>query len=277
MEQNSNYRVLSNVCVSCGVRIPDIDFEIKPAMRETYGLFLVTAGKGIFIIDGIEYPVKRGNSVMLFPYSSISVKAYPNIMFEYKWVELTGFEIAVMISRTNFSKSRPVAPEIPVESLFQYFDVCDDNSDTVYAACRTNGKVLILLSYYIQYYPSRKSTETDYIMQARDYIERNFRQVSCTVKSVADKVQLDRTYLYRLFKEETGFSVIEYINNCRIGRACTMLNNTDVQIKDVALSVGFSDQLYFSKVFRKLKGITPTEYRKKHANETTLSNFRVDF
>ena len=52
MEQNSNYRVLSNVCVSCGVRIPDIDFEIKPAMRETYGLFLVTAGKGIFIIDG---------------------------------------------------------------------------------------------------------------------------------------------------------------------------------------------------------------------------------
>ena len=43
MEQNSNYRVLSNVCVSCGVRIPDIDFEIKPAMRETYGLFLVPA------------------------------------------------------------------------------------------------------------------------------------------------------------------------------------------------------------------------------------------
>ena len=107
-------------------------------------------------------------------------------------------------------------------------------------------------------------------MQARDYIERNFRDVSCTVKSVADKVQIDRTYLYRLFKEETGFSVIEYINNCRIGRACTMLNNTDVQIKDVALSVGFSDQLYFSKVFRKLKGITPTEYRKKHANKTTL-------
>ena len=46
MEQNSNYRVLSNVCVSCGVRIPDIDFEIKPAMRETYGLFLVTAEIG---------------------------------------------------------------------------------------------------------------------------------------------------------------------------------------------------------------------------------------
>ena len=41
MEQNSNYRVLSNVCVSCGVRIPDIDFEIKPAMREPTVCFLL--------------------------------------------------------------------------------------------------------------------------------------------------------------------------------------------------------------------------------------------
>ena len=73
MEQNGNYRVLSNVCVSCGVRIPDIDFEIKPAMRETYGLFLVTAGKGIFIIDGIEYPVKRGNSVMPVSYTHLTL------------------------------------------------------------------------------------------------------------------------------------------------------------------------------------------------------------
>lgn len=267
MDKNDNYRILSNVCVSCGTRTPDIDFEIKPTMRETYGLFLVTAGKGIFIIDGNEYPVHQGNSVMLFPYSSIKVVPYPNVMFEYKWVEVTGFEIAVTISRTNFSKVRPVAPEIPVDNFAQYFDVADDSSDSVYSACRTNGKVLILLSYYIQYYPSQKSAETDYIMQARDYIERNFRDVSCTVKSVADKIQIDRTYLYRLFKEETGFSVIEYINNCRIGRACAMLTNTSVQIKDVALSVGFSDQLYFSKVFRKIKGTTPTEYRKKYAND----------
>lgn len=267
MSQKDNYRILSNVCISSGDRIPNENFEVKPTMRETYGLFLVTAGKGIFVIDGVEYQVKRGNSVMLFPYSSIKVKPYPNVMFEYKWVEITGFEIAVLISRTNFSKTRPVAPEIPVDNFFQYFDVGNDDSDTIYSACRTNGKILVLLSFYIQFYPSQQTAETNYIMQARDYIERNFREVSCTVKSVADKIQIDRTYLYRLFKEETGFSVIEYINNCRIGRACSMLTNTSVQIKDIALSVGFSDQLYFSKVFKKLKGITPTEYRKFYSDK----------
>ena len=270
MEQNSNYRVLSNVCVSCGVRIPDIDFEIKPAMRETYGLFLVTAGKGISGATGrlFEKLVRLIITAISNPVSSTHL--YSNIIFGYAFTLMLEYGKSITELPLFTGYSMPSIIKIPVESLFQYFDVCDDNSDTVYAACRTNGKVLILLSYYIQYYPSRKSTETDYIMQARDYIERNFRDVSCTVKSVADKVQIDRTYLYRLFKEETGFSVIEYINNCRIGRACTMLNNTNVQIKDVALSVGFSDQLYFSKVFRKLKGITPTEYRKKYANETTL-------
>ena len=77
----------------------------------------------------------------------------------------------------------------------------------------------------------------------------------------------DSTYLYRLFKEETGTSVIGYINQCRIRRACTMLSSTTAQVKDVALSVGFSDQLYFSKVFKKINGITPTEYRKKHLSD----------
>lgn len=267
MKKSDDYKALSNICVSSGTRFSKESFEIKPAMRETYVIFLVTAGKGIFVIDGVKYPVKRGNSVMLFPFSSIKIAAYPNNIFEYKWVEIKGFEIAVMISRTNFSKNRPVAPELPVDNFFQYFDVGDSSTETVYSACRTNGKVLILLSYYLQYYPSQKSTETNYVMQARDYIDRNFREVDCTVKSVAEKIQIDRTYLYRLFKEETGMSVIEYINWCRIRRACTMLSNTLAQIKDVALSVGFSDQLYFSKVFKKINGITPTEYRKTYSDK----------
>ena len=267
MKKSDNYNALSNICVSSGKRFSKDSFEIEPAMRETYAIILVTAGKGIFIIDGVKYPVKRGNSVMLFPFTSVKIVAYPNNIFEYKWVEITGFEIAVMISRTNFSKNRPVAPELPVDNFLQYFDVSDSSSETAYSICRTNGKVLILLSYYPQYYPSRKSTETNYVMQARDYIDRKFRETDCTVKSVAEKIQIDRTYLYRLFKEETGTSVIGYINQCRIRRACTMLSSSTAQVKDVALSVGFSDQLYFSKVFKKINGITPTEYRKKHLSD----------
>ena len=145
VKKSDNYNALSNICVSSGRRFSKDSFEIEPAMRETYVIILVTAGKGIFIIDGVKYPVKRGNSVMLFPFTSVKIVAYPNNIFEYKWVEITGFEIAVMISRTNFSKNRPIAPELPVDNFLQYFDVSDSSSETAYSICRTNGKVLIIV------------------------------------------------------------------------------------------------------------------------------------
>ena len=89
MKKSDNYKALSNICVSSGRRFSKDSFEIEPAMRETYAIILVTAGKGIFIIDGVKYPVKRGNSVMLFPFTSVKIVAYPNNIFEYKWVEIT--------------------------------------------------------------------------------------------------------------------------------------------------------------------------------------------
>ena len=65
-----------------------------------------------------------------------------------------------------------------------------------------------------------------------------------------------------LFKDETGLSVIDYINRHRISQAESMLSDQSLAIKDVAYSVGFSDQMYFSKVFKKHTGKTPTEYKR---------------
>ena len=84
------------------------------------------------------------------------------------------------------------------------------------------------------------------------------------MQSVANHIKIDRTYLYRLFKEETGMSVIDYINNCRISKAEVLLIDENISIKDVAYSVGFTDQMYFSKVFKKLRGQTPTEFRRNN-------------
>ena len=61
-------------------------------------------------------------------------------------------------------------------------------------------------------------------------------------------------------------SIIDYINNHRIAKAEVMLMDKNISIKDVAYSVGFTDQMYFSKVFKKLKNTTPTEFRKQHAD-----------
>jgi YesN/AraC family two-component response regulator len=64
-----------------------------------------------------------------------------------------------------------------------------------------------------------------------------------------------------LFKQEMGVTFTDYLNQVRINKSCELLTNTSLNLIDVSLQAGFDDQSYFSKVFKKLKGITPKSYR----------------
>ncbi len=102
------------------------------------------------------------------------------------------------------------------------------------------------------------------IAQAVDYIQANYsRKISLT--SVSDHVGLSSSYLCRIFKEETGLSMNTYINNLRMSKAGELLSDKNSYIKEVAMSVGFEDQLYFSRLFKRYYGVTPSEYRKPAA------------
>lgn len=101
---------------------------------------------------------------------------------------------------------------------------------------------------------------TPEITQALSYIQSNYsRKISLT--SVAEHVGLSSGYLCRIFKEETGVSINAYINNLRMTRAGELLKGKNSYIKEVAVSVGFEDQLYFSRLFKRYYGVTPSEYR----------------
>ncbi|MBR5510111.1 MAG: response regulator [Lachnospiraceae bacterium] len=98
------------------------------------------------------------------------------------------------------------------------------------------------------------------ITQALDYIQENYhRKISLT--SVAEHVGLSSGYLCRVFKEETDININAYINNLRMTQAGKLLKEPGNYIKEVAISVGFEDQLYFSRLFKRYYGVTPSEYR----------------
>ena len=72
---------------------------------------------------------------------------------------------------------------------------------------------------------------------------------------------LSSGYLCRIFKEETSVSINAYINSLRMTKAAELLKDNNSYIKEVAISVGFEDQLYFSRQFKRYYGVTPSEYR----------------
>jgi two-component system response regulator YesN len=103
--------------------------------------------------------------------------------------------------------------------------------------------------------------KTDQIVEtARKYIEENY-QMKITRKEICDLTYTSPSYFYNLFKQNTGYSLLEYIASIRINKAKEMLARSDMKVYEVALTVGYDDFRYFSKVFKKLVNVNPTEYR----------------
>lgn len=107
---------------------------------------------------------------------------------------------------------------------------------------------------------SKNASYSAEILQAISYIQENYSK-KISLAAVADHVGLSSGYLCRIFKEETGVSINAYINNLRMTRAGELLADKNSYIKEVAVSVGFEDQLYFSRLFKRYYGVTPSEYR----------------
>ena len=84
-----------------------------------------------------------------------------------------------------------------------------------------------------------------------------------TLSSISANVSLSSSYLCRVFKSEVGTSITSYLNNLRIRKAATMIKDNRLSLKEISTMVGIDDQLYFSRLFKKCMGISPSEYGKR--------------
>ena len=84
-----------------------------------------------------------------------------------------------------------------------------------------------------------------------------------SLNDVSQHIHLSDTYTSKLFKDETGTTVTEFINKCKMKIAKDRIVSDEVNLKELAKSIGFMDYSYFSRVFKKQFGYSPNEYRKK--------------
>ena len=112
----------------------------------------------------------------------------------------------------------------------------------------------------VKAFSSEKQKNSLYLDQCLSFISNHYAH-QITVQDIADDVSIDRTYLYKLFKQNLGISPQDYLLNYRITRAGDLLRTTDRSITDIAYSVGFRDFSAFSRQFKARYQVTPTNYR----------------
>jgi two-component system response regulator YesN len=101
----------------------------------------------------------------------------------------------------------------------------------------------------------------DIIYKVNDYVKKNYMK-KIPLKEVAGYVYLNPSYFSKIFKEEMGVPFVVYVNRMRIGISKNLLLDNTVPLTSVASMVGFEEQSYFTKVFKKVAGMTPGLYRK---------------
>lgn len=99
------------------------------------------------------------------------------------------------------------------------------------------------------------------IYQTTAYIKENLAE-KLTLEDAAEHVSLSKSYFCRILKDEPGYTFTEYVNHLRVERAKLYLRDSTMSIADIAYAVGFDDQSYFTRIFKKLTNVSPGQYRK---------------
>lgn len=135
-----------------------------------------------------------------------------------------------------------------ISSLFEIFDIL---------ASSTEYKPLASPSYM----ENTREMYSDRFSKITEYILRNFHK-EITLQEVANESNMATTTFCNFFKEHFRMTFVEYLNSIRIGHVCKLLANKDENIISVAYECGFNNLANFNRQFKRLKGMTPKEYRK---------------
>ncbi|MFW6015773.1 MAG: response regulator transcription factor [bacterium] len=134
--------------------------------------------------------------------------------------------------------------------------------------CMTSKEVAIALVHHMSTYINRyiednENDESPAVRIAKRYIIENY-QKEISLSSISEIVNLSSVYFSILFKKEVGINFLDYLNQYRIDISKKLLKDVKYNVNEVANLVGFNNARYFSKKFKKIVGITPTEYRMRH-------------
>lgn len=122
-------------------------------------------------------------------------------------------------------------------------------------------KIMETCASYLYLTETIAVSEEELTQKIENYINRNIKE-EITPEILCDEFEVGRTKLYEIANHSFGTGIAEHIRDLRVKKACDLLKNTNIKISEIAEEVGIPDYNYFTKIFKKNKGLTPSAYRK---------------
>ncbi len=239
--------------------------DIHSYAKDYHVLHYIQNGKGYFELNGKIYPLGKGDMFYIPPNHEAHYYPDKKEPWTYTWFGFNGSKANDYLDLCGIFVTNPVFTAIRDSSLNDYLHELVYSYNRVgFLDMRCLGYVYIIFAIMIEHaVDSPKKTLTakeSHVKEAKEFVSYNF-QFPITVKDIADSVNLTTNYLSNIFQETLGFSPKQYLTKYRMDKACSLLMNPKTKVKEVALAVGYANQLHFSGEFKKMKGFSPKLYQ----------------
>lgn len=241
------------------------------ATRDEYILHFILSGEGFYSANGNTWSLGAGQMFLIYPDEPVAYCADRNNPWSYLWVGFKGIRVDTILKNCGFSKNHLTLPAPAPEKYRSCFDDLFEHKDLNFSEDLYRESILlrlfaILADHHIRRIQKDKSGQTtgysdnQHVNLAINYINKMYMQ-GIGVSDIADSIGITRSHLNHVFQKELNISIQNFLIDFRMHKAANLLVSTTMSIKEVSNCIGYSDQLVFSKAFKKKFGVSPKSYR----------------
>ena len=240
---------------------------IAPAFHchDVYELYLLKSGQRDIYIGNRLYTAQPGDTALILPgtpHRSFGDTPYSGVCVEFTedYIRRAYTREERQMIRECFAKPIISIPREAVDFLWQ------EGSAAREEECQAR-KYLMRMMEILRVYqdltdPHAKLSVRSDLSPMGSYIQKHYLEIK-GLDDLADHYGRTKSYLCRVFKQQTGISIVTYINSLKIQHACQYLEETDLPVKEIAARCGFSSVIYFNRVFKAVMEQTPEAVRRK--------------
>lgn len=246
-----------------------------PVIRNHYLFHYVFSGKGLLYStdsSGLthKYTISANHGFLISPRQINTYVADEKNPWEYAWIEFDGLKakecldnagltIDAPIYRTTDKKSLPL-----LETELMTIAKSQNTQSSLYQIGHLYLFLDLLVKSSFSYNDLSAGRVKDfYIREAITFIEQNYMN-SISIEDIAQFCNLNRSYLGKLFKETVNKTPQQFLIYYRMNQAAELLRFSDMSINEIGKSVGYQNQLHFSRAFKNVYGESPSQWRKKN-------------
>lgn len=228
-----------------------------PAVRQFVLLHCVISGKGSYSCGGVTYPVGAGQIFRILPGEETVYRADLESPWYYCWIGFDG---------TLAKRMAEMPPVFTVSESFvrRIRSLAEQGNGSEYRLSA------LLFQLYDELFSAEKPLGNDYVRMIRDHIDIAYMN-RISIEDLAAQLHLNRRYLTRLFHEETGMSIRDYLLQTRMHAAEEYLK-AGLSVGETAERCGYEDMFLFSKLFKRHYGSSPLAWKKQSTQIGTAAN-----